>query len=1565
MTKNRPGHPQETNKKWYLFWRRSRPPKEENFTLPDYTIRVSPTDLYDLSTNLIDLVAMDEPEVILALTEEETKSDPRERKRSRFLETLRDEIHAFSERLSTVGDKVEDVEKAEKYIEQSLIEIKHDLESLRHKREKDAAGLAEKRLVEEITRRVDSLSHEFAAAEKVDKLALEMDRDRSSFARRSIMEEIALAVEEIRKDYVGKDKVQDIERSLQSLSETAAGPGAIEELASEIESVKRGSAPAARLEELAARVESLAESSAGAEALSRIEEELERVKSEAAANEALAELADRVRAIGSDYADLESVEKLSARIEELRSRYTGRGLLDKVYDHVETLGSRFANRLQVEDILDRVLMIAETYADREILEFVAGQVEYIRNAYAERSALEEVAAEVAGIAESYARARDLSRLAEDVETLSDRSALASDLEGLGQKVEAIEAEYASRGKLRELAELVGSIESDYASVSGLEKLSEAVEEINSSYATSGDLAETRTRLAAVEELYARSEALDKVSEKLARLADVAAEKDGLAEAVGRLEKIESSYAREIKVQELEESLEALAEKAADDSELQEVIGKLGDLASTAAAGTDLEKAVGRLERIEERYADSDEVAELSALLKKLSGDAARQKDLIEVEARVGELEKTRAGAEELAELSDKVERIEAEAARAEETAAAIEGLEALAGSKASSEDLAALAEEVGSLNKSSARAEAVERLREDIARLAEGSAAREDLERVSGRLEELGKNGATRRQVSEIEERLGELTSEVERLDLLVNVPVKPGEDRSADAEALEAFSEKLSEIQSRFVSMDDLDAMAEIIEEARGEAADKNSLEKLSRRLDKTVSDLAGLADLEKKLADLSGSFARQEDADKTRLELIEIRGLIGELSEAFEEREEQRRKLGEVEKDKRSEVSEVKLERIEKRIGEVQDKAASSDDLARLSDLVGEMSGRLDKDERSRRKMAERIDRVSSDSAREARDRLDDYSTRLLALEGRLEGMEDKIEAETAPSDLEKRLVHIEDEMARLASTLEAGQAGGGDPDSAKTREALVKAFERLASVEDEHKELKRQIRKAFENLTAYPLADLEGLKTKIANLESWRREAEKENRQDSFDVEIEGLKAKLEAVEKGQAVTEKRFETASAPLADLESVKKKLKMVEETQKRLHRPPPPGRTQTRSAREGSLTWARFMLIMIPAFLVATAVGTVAAVWWSDGRQDETEEVAMLSGGSAFSPLDQPNIIYDAIEPLLQTPTLDVASESLALSDGKVNITGYAPGADVAYLMLNNEEVAATDVVDQGFSFDEVHLAYGVNVVEVKVTDGQGNEANSMASMIERESLRMARVRHSSAVNRMRGPRDLPYLALTIDAGASKKRAEEILDVLHEKGIITTFFLTGQFIERYPEVARRIVAEGHEVGNHTYSHPHLTTFEKNRRHNTSSGVTRENLREELLKTKDLFEAATGAEMIHWWRAPYGEHNPTILAWAAEAGFKHVDWTRTPVNHDMLDWVADERSRYYLNGDKLYKRFMSIDGGVAGRANGGIILMHLGSDRRKDFIDEILPKAIDDLRQRDYQFVTISRMFSR
>lgn len=230
---------------------------------------------------------------------------------------------------------------------------------------------------------------------------------------------------------------------------------------------------------------------------------------------------------------------------------------------------------------------------------------------------------------------------------------------------------------------------------------------------------------------------------------------------------------------------------------------------------------------------------------------------------------------------------------------------------------------------------------------------------------------------------------------------------------------------------------------------------------------------------------------------------------------------------------------------------------------------------------------------------------------------------------------------------------------------------------------------------------------------------------------------------------------------------------------------------------------------------------------------------------------------------------------------------------------------------------------------------------------------------------NFSRGPTQERKIALTFDGGADANASDEILDTLKSLGVRTTIFLTGQFVARYPDLARRMVRDGHEIGNHTFSHPHLTTFRFDRQHVTLPGVTKELVQGELRRTASLFEEVTGVSMRPYWRAPYGEHNEEIRRWAAEIGYLHVGWTRDLAageDLDSRDWVVDPQSPIYYRAEEVRERILNFGKGTPTQANGGIILLHLGTQRRDDRVDGELPAIIDGLRMQGYQLVPVSEL---
>lgn len=215
------------------------------------------------------------------------------------------------------------------------------------------------------------------------------------------------------------------------------------------------------------------------------------------------------------------------------------------------------------------------------------------------------------------------------------------------------------------------------------------------------------------------------------------------------------------------------------------------------------------------------------------------------------------------------------------------------------------------------------------------------------------------------------------------------------------------------------------------------------------------------------------------------------------------------------------------------------------------------------------------------------------------------------------------------------------------------------------------------------------------------------------------------------------------------------------------------------------------------------------------------------------------------------------------------------------------------------------------------------------------------------------RGPRDWRAVSVTFDGGSSDRGAAAILDLLASRGIRATIFLTGDFIRRYPQLTRRIAQEGHEVGNHTRTHPRLTTYAEDGRQATRTGVDRALLLGELEETARLFREVTGRGLAPIWRAPYGEQNGQIRRWAAEAGYWHVGWTAGRVGLDGMDWITDPASPGYRGSRDLVDRL------VRRAENGGIVLLHLGSER-PDPVAAELPRLFDGLAARGFRLALAS-----
>jgi peptidoglycan/xylan/chitin deacetylase (PgdA/CDA1 family) len=211
--------------------------------------------------------------------------------------------------------------------------------------------------------------------------------------------------------------------------------------------------------------------------------------------------------------------------------------------------------------------------------------------------------------------------------------------------------------------------------------------------------------------------------------------------------------------------------------------------------------------------------------------------------------------------------------------------------------------------------------------------------------------------------------------------------------------------------------------------------------------------------------------------------------------------------------------------------------------------------------------------------------------------------------------------------------------------------------------------------------------------------------------------------------------------------------------------------------------------------------------------------------------------------------------------------------------------------------------------------------------------------------------------LALSFDGAGSANGTTDLLELLRDLDLEVTLFVTGEFIDRHPAIVRQAALAGHEFGNHTYSHPHLTSYASTRRHDLLPEVSRELLHRELERTEEAFRRATGRPMVPLWRAPYGEENGQLRAWAMELGYLHCRWSSLQgASLDSLDWVEDEHSSLYVDPVRLVERLLDFP-----RLEGGIVLMHLSTNRRVPPWSE-LPRFVDEVRGRGLQIGTVSAL---
>lgn len=200
------------------------------------------------------------------------------------------------------------------------------------------------------------------------------------------------------------------------------------------------------------------------------------------------------------------------------------------------------------------------------------------------------------------------------------------------------------------------------------------------------------------------------------------------------------------------------------------------------------------------------------------------------------------------------------------------------------------------------------------------------------------------------------------------------------------------------------------------------------------------------------------------------------------------------------------------------------------------------------------------------------------------------------------------------------------------------------------------------------------------------------------------------------------------------------------------------------------------------------------------------------------------------------------------------------------------------------------------------------------------------------------RGPAEF-VVALTFDDGPSPEYTPLILDVLKKYDIKATFFLVGKHVEKYPEVARRILNEGHEIGNHTYNHRDLVPSSKRK------------LIREVLKGQEAIENVLGVFPVYF-RPPRGIYSEAVRQFVVSRGFKMVLWSVSGV--DWAGTPAKVVARRIL-------RFVH-PGAIILLHDSGALIRSEGHSRMNTVkaLELIIPKLLNW----GYRFVTISELES-
>jgi len=183
------------------------------------------------------------------------------------------------------------------------------------------------------------------------------------------------------------------------------------------------------------------------------------------------------------------------------------------------------------------------------------------------------------------------------------------------------------------------------------------------------------------------------------------------------------------------------------------------------------------------------------------------------------------------------------------------------------------------------------------------------------------------------------------------------------------------------------------------------------------------------------------------------------------------------------------------------------------------------------------------------------------------------------------------------------------------------------------------------------------------------------------------------------------------------------------------------------------------------------------------------------------------------------------------------------------------------------------------------------------------------------------------PKVSLTINCAWNADDIDKIIETLAKHEIKVTFFMVGTWIEQNGEAAKKLYEAGHELANHSYSHPHVNNLSYD-----------ENI-EQINKCSNLIKNITGKESLLY-RGPYGEYNDTVIRAGKEC------------NHTTIQWSIDTLDYKALTGEQMWERIEPK------LENGAIILMHNGTENTANSLDMI----ITNIKNKGYNIVPVSEL---